>query len=90
MYFLCLMIMYCTEIHVFMDLVPMDFYLGTAYLYAGNTILNITDFNDQVKQINPSNLYFSYGVNDMGLDLKKKAVPMQTYMKKKVKEVLKK
>ena len=37
---------------------------NSVFAAAGNTILNITDFNDQVKQINPSNLYFSYGVID--------------------------
>ena len=37
---------------------------------AGNTVLNISDYSEALKEINPSNIYFSYGVNDMGLDLK--------------------
>ena len=34
---------------------------------AGNTILNISDYSEALKEINPSNIYFSYGVNDMVL-----------------------
>ena len=62
---------------------------NNVFAAAGNTILNITDFNDQVKQINPSNLYFSYGVNDMGLDLKKEGGTYADLYEEKVKEVLK-
>lgn len=62
---------------------------NSVFAAAGNTILNITDFNDQVKQINPSNLYFSYGVNDMGLDLKKEGGTYADLYEEKVKEVLK-
>ena len=36
---------------------------------SGNTILNITDWLDVLEQTQPSSIYFSYGVNDMGLNL---------------------
>lgn len=62
---------------------------NSVFAAAGNTILNISDFNEQLKQINPSKLYFSYGVNDMGLDLKKEGGTYADLYEEKVKEVLK-
>lgn len=56
---------------------------------AGATINNIPDYDNQLKQINPSNIYFSYGVNDMGLDLKKKNGTYADLYEEKVKNVLK-
>lgn len=35
----------------------------------GHTINNIPEWEDKIKSIRPSNLYFSYGVNDMGLNI---------------------
>lgn len=56
---------------------------------AGDTIENISDYDTQLKQINPSNIYFSYGVNDMGLDIKKKNGTYADLYKDKINEVLK-
>ena len=56
---------------------------------AGATIKNIPDYNEQLKQINPSNLYFSYGVNDMGLNIKKKNGTYADLYEEKIKNVLK-
>ncbi|GJM58125.1 SGNH/GDSL hydrolase family protein [uncultured Dubosiella sp.] len=39
------------------------------YADAGHTIRNITDQKDTIAQTKPSKLVFSYGVNDMGLDI---------------------
>ncbi len=36
---------------------------------AGATIENISDYLDVVKEVQPQKIYFSYGVNDMGLDI---------------------
>ncbi|UNT96893.1 SGNH/GDSL hydrolase family protein [Allobaculum mucilyticum] len=36
---------------------------------AGATILNITDYLDVVKNVQPEKIYLSYGVNDMGLQI---------------------
>lgn len=36
---------------------------------AGNTIMNITDQKDLIASAKPSKLIFSYGVNDMGLNI---------------------
>ncbi len=33
---------------------------------AGNTILNIDDHLDEIKKLNPSNVFICYGVNDIG------------------------
>ncbi|MBP3853806.1 MAG: hypothetical protein J6D18_04475 [Erysipelotrichaceae bacterium] len=46
-------------------------YLETSRVFAGtgHTINNIPEWEEQIKTIRPSNLYFSYGVNDMGLDV---------------------
>ena len=46
-------------------------YLESSRVLAGtgHTINNIPDWQDNVKTIRPSNVYFSYGVNDMGLDI---------------------
>ena len=46
-------------------------FLPTSRIFAGsgNTILNITDWLDKLKTLMPSTIYFSYGVNDMGLGL---------------------
>lgn len=37
--------------------------------HAGDTILNIPDFVDQIAQVQPQKIYFSYGVNDMELNV---------------------
>lgn len=55
---------------------------------AGNTILNISDYSEALKEINPSNIYFSYGVNDMGLDLKTENGTYGDLYEEKVKGVL--
>lgn len=46
-------------------------YLPAARIFAGSghTILNITEWNETLKELKPSTIYFSYGVNDMGLEL---------------------
>ena len=46
-------------------------FLPTSRVFAGsgNTILNIPDWLDKLKTLMPSTIYFSYGVNDMGLGL---------------------
>lgn len=36
---------------------------------AGATIENISDYLDVVKNVQPQKIYFSYGVNDMGLEI---------------------
>ena len=61
---------------------------NAVFANAGNTILNISDFNERLKQINPSKLYFSYGVNDMGLQIKKEGGTYADLYEEKVKEAL--
>ena len=39
------------------------------YAEAGHTILNCTDYKDVIQQTRPARLVFSYGVNDMGLEI---------------------
>lgn len=38
---------------------------------AGSTINNISDYLDVVKEVQPEKIYFSYGVNDIGLQIGK-------------------
>ena len=46
-------------------------YLPAARIFAGSghTILNINEWEETLKELKPSTIYFSYGVNDMGLGL---------------------
>ena len=35
----------------------------------GNTLSNVSDWDEQLRSLTPSNVFISYGVNDMGSDL---------------------
>lgn len=66
-------------------------FLDTSRILAdkGNTINNITDWDEQVKVIRPTNLYFSYGVNDMGLNVDGQEGGYDGVYEKQIKHVLK-
>lgn len=42
---------------------------GRVFAGSGDTILNVDDWLSTLKSLSPSNIYLSYGVNDMGLNL---------------------
>lgn len=42
---------------------------GRVFAGGGDTILNVDDWLSTLKSLSPSNVYLSYGVNDMGLNL---------------------
>lgn len=66
-------------------------YMDKSRVFAdsGNTVRNITEWKKQIKTIRPSNLYFSYGVNDMGLDIDGQEGGYDVFYEKQVKEMLK-
>ncbi|MBB5183202.1 GDSL-type esterase/lipase family protein [Catenisphaera adipataccumulans] len=56
---------------------------------AGHTVKNITDWKKQIKGLRPSHLYFSYGVNDMGLDIDGQYNGYDRYYASQIKQILK-
>ena len=55
---------------------------------SGHTILNIPDWVETIKKLQPSTIYFSYGVNDMGLKLDSYEGGYKGVYEEKVKTIL--